>query len=297
MLFLAREHHLHRRARGFRETRRHDDLAIEAELAAEAAAHVVRDHADVVLRDCRALSRCRPARRAPPASRPTPSACRLPIRRRRRVSRGWCASAPASSTALRRCDVALASPSSTLPSTRSETWLTLPFGNTAGRLRPHGLFDGRQVRQHLVVDLDQPDRVFRGFLRRRRDGRDLFALVAHLRGFAGGGIDQAQRRADARAPSLRLAESIDRMRACGCGDPSSRPKSMPGRLMSYAYFAEPWVFAGPSRRLMDLPRSERSATGGQLATTHRLSVCCGGSTSTSARVAPAVPSAASSTRT
>ena len=49
--------------------------------------------------------------------------------------------------------------------------------------------------------------------------------------------------------------SIDTTRACGCGERRMRPYSRPGRLMSYAYFAAPVTFAGPSSRLTRVPTS------------------------------------------
>src|SRR3972149_4510718 len=52
--------------------------------------------------------------------------------------------------------------------------------------------------------------------------------------------------------------------ACGCGELSSRAYSMPGRLMSEAYFAFPCALSGPSIRLIERPSSVRSAVEGQL---------------------------------
>ena len=53
MLFLAIERHLHRHARLLREPRANQSLGAELQLAAEAAAHVLTDDADVRLRNLR----------------------------------------------------------------------------------------------------------------------------------------------------------------------------------------------------------------------------------------------------
>src|SRR5947199_9092067 len=42
--------------------------------------------------------------------------------------------------------------------------------------------------------------------------------------------------------------SIETMRACGCGERTTLPKIIPGRLMSKLYFARPVTLSGPSRR-------------------------------------------------
>ena len=54
MLFLAIEHQLHRRARLLREPRADQPFGAELQLAAEAAAHVLADDADVRLRNAQA---------------------------------------------------------------------------------------------------------------------------------------------------------------------------------------------------------------------------------------------------
>src|SRR5438067_2689891 len=43
--------------------------------------------------------------------------------------------------------------------------------------------------------------------------------------------------------------SIETMRACGCGERTTLPKIMPGRVMSKLYLARPVTLSGPSRRL------------------------------------------------
>src|SRR4051812_24184915 len=42
--------------------------------------------------------------------------------------------------------------------------------------------------------------------------------------------------------------SIETMRACGCGERTTFPKIIPGRLMSKLYRARPVTLSGPSRR-------------------------------------------------
>src|SRR3954470_12039157 len=55
----------------------------------------------------------------------------------------------------------------------------------------------------------------------------------------------------ARTPGAAFASvmSIETMRACGCGERTTRAKSIPGRLMSKLYLARPVTLSGPSRRL------------------------------------------------
>ena len=55
VLFLAIEHQLHRRAGSFRDPRAQQTLDVGTELAPEAAAHVLGDHAHVGLRNLQAL--------------------------------------------------------------------------------------------------------------------------------------------------------------------------------------------------------------------------------------------------
>src|SRR4029079_10424651 len=50
-------------------------------------------------------------------------------------------------------------------------------------------------------------------------------------------------------------KSMETTRACGWGDRRIRPCSMPGRLMSYGYFARPVAFTGPSTRCIRVPMS------------------------------------------
>src|SRR4051812_24692243 len=49
--------------------------------------------------------------------------------------------------------------------------------------------------------------------------------------------------------------STETTRACGYGDRRMRPCSMPGRLMSYGYFAAPVALTGPSTRRIRVPMS------------------------------------------
>ena len=184
-------------ARGLRETRGNDDLSVEAELAAEAAAHVIRDHTHVGLRDserfgdsvpCTVHRLRRNPRRQLLAFPLADAAVRLEARMRLHLRRVQ----PFDDvTGLGQpfLDVALGA---------LRNLADVPLWKDDGCFRPHGLFDGREMRQHFVVHLDQADGIFRNLLRHCRDGRNLFALVPHFRGFARCRIDESQRGADAR---------------------------------------------------------------------------------------------------
>src|SRR4051812_27615494 len=67
------------------------------------------------------------------------------------------------------------------------------------------------------------------------------------------------------------ARSIDTTRACACGDRRIRAYSIPGRLMSYVYFARPDTFSGPSTRVRRFPRTADSSGAG-----HGYFACCFG---------------------
>src|SRR5262245_60318239 len=51
-------------------------------------------------------------------------------------------------------------------------------------------------------------------------------------------------------------KSIAAMRACGCGERTILPQSMPGRAMSKVYFARPVTLSGPSVRGTDVASSD-----------------------------------------
>src|SRR4051812_18552011 len=61
MLFFPIEHQLHGQLRLLRKLRADEALDIRSELAAEAAAHVLRDHADVCLRNLETVGEPDPA--------------------------------------------------------------------------------------------------------------------------------------------------------------------------------------------------------------------------------------------
>ena len=175
------------------EPRADQPLRIGAELAAEAAAHELGDHAHVGLRDLEAATRSRRACRARPASRPMPSASRRSTRRRSRAFRARCASAPASSRCLRRVCAAAFRPASTSPSSSALPVRVLSGSKTfgaSGRIacstvaRCGSTSHSTRIRRIGVVGL---------LLGERGDGGDFLAGEHHLLP----GLDRGERRADA----------------------------------------------------------------------------------------------------
>src|SRR5262249_32754670 len=87
-------------------------------------------------------------------------------------------------------------------------------------------------------------------------------------------------------PGTRSAAetSIDTTRACGYGDRTARPYSIPGRLTSKVYFARPLTLSGPSRRLTRVPTTVLGvdgqlyfgSTGGCCGAPPRPPPCCAG---------------------
>ena len=107
-------------------------------------------------------------------------------------------------------------------------FLRLPLPDVAAgehlrRVPGERLIDADDVRQHLVLDLDQPRRVDRVFLGVGGDRRDLVPLEHHdvgLRRPAGSRCTSAALTPGARCAAER---STDTTRACGCGERTMRP--------------------------------------------------------------------------
>ncbi len=229
VLVLAIQHQLHGSVREFREARADDDLHVAAELAAEAAPHVVRDHAHVALRNLQRVG--------------GPLACR--VHGLRRHPRGQLVAVPFADPAVgfeagvglhlrevhpfddvrRRLQGGVHVPLLPHGGLRD-----VPLLEDGGGRRPHRLLDGREMRQHLVVDLDQPERVLRDLLGDRGNRRDLLARVQDGRRFGLCGILEDDHRAhavqflrgghiDARDPRVRMRRSEDaRVEHAGPGD-------------------------------------------------------------------------------
>jgi hypothetical protein len=226
MLFLAVEHHLHGRARLLRELGADDALDVRAELAAEPAAHVLGDDADIRLRNPERLG----------------EAFARAVHGLRRCPRRQVVALPLADAAVRlEADV------------RQHLRLVAGLDDVRGRLEAgveiaallrlafrdvavledlrravlQRLGDVRDVRQHLVLHLDQAQRVACLLFRRRGDRGDsspwyitsLPGSMTFIAAFTPGAFCAAVR-------------SIDTTRACGCGERRMRPCSWPGRLMS-----------------------------------------------------------------
>ena len=98
----------------------------------------------------------------------------------------------------------------------------MPLGEDRRRRPGERLLDERDVRQHFVLDLDEPRRVDRVLLGVGGDGRDLVALEHHavvLPRSPG-----SRQTSAALTPGARLAavRSTDTTRACGCGERTMR---------------------------------------------------------------------------
>ncbi len=147
------------------------------------------------------------------------------------------------------------------------------------RVAAHRVLDVDDVRQHLVLDLDQVERLLGDRRRDRGDGGDRMAVIQHLaarhavarqvaeihRPFAdkclfrgdlgeiGGGDD----RLDAGQRQRPSTVSIDMMRACACGLRLTLPHSMPGIAMSAPNAARPMTLSTPSGRIGRVPTTFR----------------------------------------
>ena len=96
--------------------------------------------------------------------------------------------------------------------------------NTAGAVAGQRLLDDGDVRQHLVLDLDQPRRVDRVFFGVGGDRRDLVALEHHAVVLRVAGSRQTSA---ALTPGARFAadRSTETTRACGCGERTMRRRA------------------------------------------------------------------------
>ena len=187
MLFLAIEHHLHRRAGLLGQLRARHALDVGPELAAEPAAHELGNHADVRLRNAERLGE---------------SFARAVNGLRRRPGRQVFA-LPLAHAAVRferdvRLHLRLVAGLDRLhrlrePGVEIAGLLRLAFLDVAvledrRRTLAHRERDGRDMGQHFVLDLDQPQRILCLLLGRGGDGRNLIALEHQL--FAGLGDRQ-----------------------------------------------------------------------------------------------------------
>ena len=192
VLFLAIEHQLDRRVGGLRETRADQALRIGGELAAEAAAHELGDHANVGLRDleaggealARAVHRLRRDPRREVLAVPFADAA---VRLERRVR-----------LHLRRVGAF----DRVRRGLQTGVDIAFFFGIAGARVvgledlrrfGTHRLLDGREVGQDLPFDANQPDGVFGLLLGERGNRRNFLAGEHHLLA----GLDGRHRRSDA----------------------------------------------------------------------------------------------------
>ena len=207
MLFLAIEHQLDRRVRLFRQPCANQPLRVRGHLAAEAAAHVLRDHANVCRRDVQAAGE--------PLARGADPLRRHP---RRQVIAVPFADGTVRLEAHVRDDVGR------VRLFEDECRLLEPGGDVARLLRrarshvaavEHGgcvarerLIDDGDMRQDVVLDLDQARGVDRALFRVGRDSGNFVTLVHHGVALGVCRITPHDRRLDPRR-SLRSGE-IDR---------------------------------------------------------------------------------------
>ncbi len=179
MLLLAIEHQLDRRVCGLRQPRAQQSLHVGAELAAEAAAHELRDDAHVGLRDLEPLRE---------------SFARA-VDRLRRHPRRQVVAVPLAHAAvclercvrlhLRRVGAFNGERSCLEPRREIAVFLGRAPARVRGRedlrsFRTHRLFDVGQRRQYFPLRLDHAQGVFRLLLGRRCQRADLLAGKHHL---------------------------------------------------------------------------------------------------------------------
>ena len=179
MLFLPIEHQLDGRASRLRELGADHALDVGAELAAESPTHVFADHANVRLRDLEGFG----------------EAFTRPMDRLRGHPRGELVALPLAETAMGlethvRLHLSLIGRFDDLRGgfeARVEiaglvgvAFLDIPALEHGRRVRPQRQRLGGDVSEHVVLHLDQPQRVTGLLFGRRGNSRDFIALIHHL---------------------------------------------------------------------------------------------------------------------